>query len=381
MTDLLAPLSHDQLLLLHTMAGPYTRTGEWPTWYFVRETLDRQELDADKLMQSLPLLKVPMTTATYGLAWYPLTGYIQDEEKPALTVAAALHVPPLMAIMSQPFLNVLRMLVEIYRAVPLEPNRAVRVTYTAKKIKQAVPSLSDQFVARLPEILTHEPPTWGGSKWTEDGEWIRDLGRNVSRYAGINDVKSYVARVTELMPESVVVGAEPVQTGPRLRLPQPVIVRQLPPSVTGFNSEPEESPAPEPQPSALVYVDESLIKELEAKHSTTKWSLNKLIQLLRELNSNYGMENPYACHALLRAILDHVPPVFGANNFEQLASSPPQAWKQTDKDYLRQLKNFKPQGHDALHRQIRESADLIKMGYMPPQAWLDALLRLVIDAL
>ncbi|MGY5015121.1 hypothetical protein ACWCY6_44965 [Streptomyces sp. 900105755] len=86
-------------------------------------------------------------------------------------------------------------------------------------------------------------------------------------------------------------------------------------------------------------------------------------------------------HMLLRAILDHVPPVFGAHNFEQLASSPPQAWKQTDKDYLRQLKNFKPQGHDALHRQIRESADLIKMGYMPPQAWLEALLRLVIDAL
>ncbi|MER6329264.1 hypothetical protein ABT298_07980 [Streptomyces sp. NPDC001034] len=381
MTDLLAPLSPDQTLLLQTMADPYVRTGEWPTWYFVRETLDRQGLDADKLIGSLPQRKLPLSMATYGLAWYPRTGYIQDEEKPALTVAAALHVPSLMAVMAHPFLNVLRKLVEIYRAVPLEPDKVVQATYTAKMIKRAVPSISDQFMARLPEILNHEPPTWGGSKWTEDGEWIRDLGRNISRYAGINDVKSYVARVSELMPEPVAIGAEQVQTGPRLRLPQPVVVRQLPISVSGFYSEPEESAEPEPQPPASVYVDESLIEELEAKHSTTKWSLNKLLQLMRELNSNYAMENPYACHMLLRAILDHVPPVFGVNNFERLASSPPQDWKATDKDYLRQLKNFKPQGHDALHRQIRESADLIKMGYMPPQAWLEALLRLVIDAL
>ncbi|WP_189266666.1 hypothetical protein [Streptomyces fuscichromogenes] len=320
---------------------------------------------------------------SYGLSWEPRFGYIQDDVKPHLTVAAALHVPSLMSVMAHPFLNVLRKLVEIYRAVPLEPDKVVQAVYTAKTIKQALPSISDLFMARLPEILNHEPPTFGGSKWAEDGEWIRDLGRDISRYAGLSDVKSYVARVTELMPEPVVIGAEPVRTGPshRFRLPQSVIVRQLPTSPMGFNSEPEESPAPESQPPAPVYVDESLIQELEAKHSTTKWSLNKLIQLLRELNSNYAMENPYSCHMLLRAILDHVPPVFGANNFEQLASSPPQAWKQTDKDYLRQLKNFKPQGHDALHRQIRESADLIKMGYMPPHAWLEALLRLVIDAL
>ncbi|MGY5015122.1 hypothetical protein ACWCY6_44970, partial [Streptomyces sp. 900105755] len=166
---------------------------------------------------------------------------------------------------------------------------------SSKTIKQELPSISDLFMARLPEILNHEPPTFGGSKWAEDGEWIRDLGRDISRYAGLDDVKSYVARVTELMPEPVVIGAEPVRTGPRLRLPEPVIVRQLPTSVMGFNSEPEESPAPELEPPAPVYVDESLIKELEAKHSTTKWSLNKLIQLLRELNSNYAMENPYSC--------------------------------------------------------------------------------------
>jgi hypothetical protein len=380
-TDLLAPLSPDQMLLLQTMAGPYVRTNDWPTWHFVRETLNRDGgLDADKLIQSLPRVgPSPGMGASYGLSWEPRFGYIQDDVKPHLTVAAAWHVPSLMSVMAHPFLNVLRKLVEIYRAVPLEPDKVVQATYTAEMIRQALPSISDLFMARLPEILNHEPPTWGGSKWTEDNAWIRDLGRDTSRYAGLNDVKLYVARVTELMPEPVKVGAEPVPVAPSYRFSPPIIVRQLPTSVTGFNSDPEIPPAPE-TPTA-VYVDEPLIKELEARHSTTKWSLNKLLQLINELNSNYAMENPYSCHALLRAILDHVPPVFGANNFEQLASSPPVAWKPTDKDYLRQLKNFKPQGHDALHRQIRASADLIKMGYMPPQAWLEALLRLVIDAL
>jgi hypothetical protein len=380
-TDLLAPLSHNQLLLLHTMAGPYTRTGDWPTWHFVRETLDRQGLDADLLIQSLPQLKVPMSTATYGLVWYPRTGYMQDEEKPALTVAAALHVEPLMAVLARPFLNVLRKLVEIYRAVPLEPDKAVRVTYTAKMIKQAVPSVSDQFLARLPEILTHEPPTWGGSKWTEDGEWIRDLGRNISPYAGINDVKSYLAKVTELMPEPATTLTSGVAVLGRIQQHSaPVAIRDMPRSVTGFSSD-LDPPAFAPQPPAPVYVKEALIKELEEKNAGSQWDVTKLVQLARELNSNFALDNPYACHALIRAILDHTAPVFGQKTFEQVASNPLQVWTKTDKDYLRKLLDFKPQGHDALHRHIRKTPDLIDMHDVPSKTWLNAFLRLAIDAL
>jgi hypothetical protein len=384
-TDLLAPLSPEQTLLLQTMADPYVRTGEWPTWYFVRETLDRQELDADQLIASLPQRKIPLSMGTYGLAWYPRTGFVQDEEKPALTVAAALHVPTLMAVMAHPFLNVLRKLVEIYRAVPLEPDKAARVTYTAKMIRQAVPSISDQFMARLPEILTHEPPTWGGSKWAEDGEWIRDLGRNVSRYAGINDVKSYVARVTDLMPEAepVAVGAESLPVAPSYRFSPPIIVRQLPTSVTGFNSDPDEASAPDPQPSAPVYVDESLIKELEDMQGSTEWDVTKLAQLLRELNSNFAAENPYSCLALLRAILDHVPPVFKAPNFDQAVSN--HKWGQTDKStdrvYALKLRDARALGDDVLHRHIRKKPDLISMEDVPIRRYLNAILRHVIDAL
>ncbi|MEV8562419.1 hypothetical protein AB0478_39480 [Streptomyces sp. NPDC051917] len=137
-----------------------------------------------------------------------------------------------------------------------------------------------------------------------------------------------------------------------------------------FNSVLHTSPAtPAPAP---VYADESLIKQLDAQHGTTKWSLNKLVQLIHELNSNFAAENLYACH---------VPPALNAKYFEQLASSPPSNWTKTDMGYLQKLKDFKPQDNDALHCQIRTSENLITMGYIPPQAWPEALLRLVIDAL
>jgi hypothetical protein len=50
-------------------------------------------------------------------------------------------------------------------------------------------------------------------------------------------------------------------------------------------------------------------------------------------------------------------------------------------DYLRLLKDFKAQGHDALHRHIRKTPDLIGMRDVPSKSWLNTFLRLVTDAL
>ncbi|MGY5119573.1 hypothetical protein ACWC2H_27575 [Streptomyces sp. 900105755] len=373
MTDLLAPLSDEQDLLLITMSGPYATSGRWPTWHFVRQTLDREGLDADELIQSLPRVGLPPGQGmSYGLTWSNRPYVIQDDACPGLTVAAALHVPDLLPGMAQPFLNVLRALVEIHRAVPLSPDKVVQATFTPQMIRRALPSISDLFMARLLAILDHEPATWGGSRWGADEEWTRELGREISRYGGISDLKSYVSRVVELMPE-------PSVDFQHATFSAPVIMRDMPRSVTGFNSAPEVSPAPAPQPPAPVYVDESLIKELEDKQGTTQWDLGKLVQLIRELNSNFTAENPYACLALLRAILDHVPPVLQMPDFKQAASN--YAWGQTDGGYARKLRDARALGDDALHRQIGRKPDLLNMDDVPPRRWLVKILRHVIDAL
>ncbi|MFJ8495010.1 hypothetical protein ACIRBZ_42765 [Streptomyces sp. NPDC094038] len=381
-TDLLAPLSHNQLSLLTTMADPYIQTGEWPTWYFVRETLSRVEgLDADEQIQSLHTVGLsPGQGMSYGLTWSNHPHLIQDNARPGLTVAAAFHVPSLLPVMANPFLNVLREVVKIYQAVPLEPDRAAPATYSAEMIKRALPSISDLFMARLTDILDHEPATRAGARRGGDVEWTREMGRDVARYGGIDGVKSYVERVTELMPKPRVVSVEAARSRSVTGRP-PATLEDLHRLVTNSSPVPKAQPVSDPQPKTPVYVKEALINELEDKNAHSQWDVTKLVQLTRELNSNFTLDNPYACHALIRAILDHTAPVFGRKTFEQVASNPPATWTKTDKDYLRKLLDFKPQGHDALHRHIRKSADLIDMHDVPSGAWLNAFLRLVIDAL
>jgi hypothetical protein len=77
--------------------------------------------------------------------------------------------------------------------------------------------------------------------------------------------------------------------------------------------------------------------------------LDKLLGLLRELNSNVEAENPYACAALLRAVLDHVPPLFNLGSFDQVAASHP--WSTTDKAYMKKLAEFRKTADDLMHRQ------------------------------
>jgi hypothetical protein len=381
-TDLLAPLSHNQLSLLTMMADPYVQTGQWPTWYFVRETLNRVEgLDADEQIQSLPRVGLPPGQGmSYGLTWSNHPQLIQDDTRPGLTVAAAIHVPSLLSVMAHPFLNVLREVVKIYQATPLEPDKVAPATYSAEMIKRALPSISDLFMARLTDILDHEPATRGGSRWGGDEEWTREMGRDVARYGGIDGVKQYVERVTALMPKPRTVSVEAARSRSVTGRPSATL-GDLHRFMTGSNLVPEAQPVSDPQPKTPVYVKEALVKELEDKNATSQWDVTKLVQLARELNSNFALDNPYACHALIRAILDHTAPVFGQKTFEQVASNPPQEWTKTDKDYLRLLKDFKAQGHDALHRHIRKSADLIDMHDVPSKTWLNAFLRLVIDAL
>ncbi|MFD8007438.1 hypothetical protein [Streptomyces mirabilis] len=369
-------------MLLITMSGPYVASGKWPTWHFVRQTLDREGLDADELIQSLPRVGLPPGQGmSYGLAWSNSPYVIQDDARPGLTVAAALHIPDLMPGMAQPFLNVLRALVEIHRAVPLSPDKVVQATFTPEMIRRALPSISDLFMARLLAILDHEPATRGGSRWGSEEEWTRELGREISRYGGLTDLKSYVARVVELMPEpaNTVVQAARIGDVQHVHFPAPVVIRDMPRSVTGFNSVPEVPPVSASQPPTAVYVDESLIKELEDKQGTTQWDVTKLVQLARELNSNFAAQNPYSCLVLLRAILDHVPPVLGMPDFKQAASN--YKWGQTDGGYARMLRDARALGDDALHRQIGRKPDLLSMDDVPSRRWLIKILRHVIDAL
>jgi hypothetical protein len=78
-------------------------------------------------------------------------------------------------------------------------------------------------------------------------------------------------------------------------------------------------------------------------------------------------------HAVLRAILDHIPPVLGCTTFMAAASNYP--WSRTDKAYMKRLLDFRLQADDAMHRQISAQTDLLSLGDIPPRAWINRLLQ------
>jgi hypothetical protein len=68
---------------------------------------------------------------------------------------------------------------------------------------------------------------------------------------------------------------------------------------------------PSPAPVDSPYVDEKVVAAIRAKEGQSRFDLTKLLTLIDELNDNYAHRNMYGSHALLRGLLDHIPPILG----------------------------------------------------------------------
>ncbi|MGI5359946.1 hypothetical protein ACQI4E_32260 [Streptomyces sp. CA-252508] len=258
MLDLTAAPSREQTLLLTTMAQQYLMEGQWPVWQFTVDTLDRHDLDAEELIRSLPRVgSTGHVGPSYGLTTH-ISFHISDDDRPALTIAAAVHVPELQPYVADPFLRVLHALIAIQRSAPLSTQKAARPRFTREDIERELPGLPKGFLARLPDVLTHEPATWGGSSGTEDGAWWRELRREIRQYRDATTLHEYVQTTARLI------------TAQAEALPAPHPWCQLPRPL---------------QPSACTLPKNSLPSW---RPRTTTFRTDKLLALVRELNANYG---------------------------------------------------------------------------------------------
>lgn len=121
------------------------------------------------------------------------------------------------------------------------------------------------------------------------------------------------------------------------------------------------------------YVDFRVITAIKACDWPDRFDRGKLLKLIDELNYNIANGGVYAAHAVLRALLDHIPPLFGYSNFTAVANNYP--WSQTDKAYMRKLLDFKLQADDALHRRISPKFDLLTVDDLPRRIWVNRLLQ------
>jgi hypothetical protein len=131
--------------------------------------------------------------------------------------------------------------------------------------------------------------------------------------------------------------------------------------------------AARPAVSRPGYVDPQVSANLAARAKAVGLDSGKLTRLVAELNDNYTRGNAYACHALLRAILDHIPPLLGCHDFQAVANN--YSWSRTDHSYARRLLDFKLQADDALHRQISKRTGHLGIDDMPPKVWVNRILE------
>lgn len=121
----------------------------------------------------------------------------------------------------------------------------------------------------------------------------------------------------------------------------------------------------------ITYIKQEIIEMFINKQDG--FDYKKLIRLLGELNSNYTTGYPYSSAILIRAILDHIPPLLGFGSFEEVVKN--YSWPKTDREYMKNLLDFKNEGDDALHRQISQNQDLLDMSNLPNSNRLNRLLQ------
>jgi hypothetical protein len=249
-------------------------------------------------------------------------------------------------VAGEPFVQTLRHMIDLYSNRPVAVDDVPTVILRSKELEAALPHLEPWFVNVLPDLLSHEPAINTGGVGLADGSWEREVTRSVWRFRGVGSVEEYIERTIEIVTENAAQIA-----------PAPAAVEQPPIAAPGRGP----------------YVDPALLDELEKAAQTTTWNLDRLIALCRELNHNYTADMPHASAAMIRTILDHIPPVFQHQDFKQVAAQHP--FGRTDKAYARDLVSSKSVADDALHRQIGKSSTVLAMDDLPSPVRLRAMLR------
>jgi len=122
---------------------------------------------------------------------------------------------------------------------------------------------------------------------------------------------------------------------------------------------------------AYNFVNQNRIKELKTIKSDD-FDSSKLIRFSEELNSAFSLENFLSTAMLVRAIADHIPPVFGKTSFTEVANN---HGSKSFKESMKNLDNSSRKISDShLHTQIRKKEVLPNSNQVDFSNDLDVLL-------
>ena len=123
------------------------------------------------------------------------------------------------------------------------------------------------------------------------------------------------------------------------------------------------------------FVDQRLVEKLSAIKSK-KYDVRKLVKYIEELNNSYQCEYYLSSVLLLRAIMNHIPPIFNAANFAQVVASS----KRSMKAILSTLEDdARPIADLHTHMMIRKNESIPTKNQIEPyKAALELLLNEII---
>ena len=160
--------------------------------------------------------------------------------------------------------------------------------------------------------------------------------------------------------------------------PSFVCVTEITEIVRGAAKRAARKPAQSTAPSsggAETYVAETRIAEIK-RISSSQWDMSRLSRMCEELNSAHRQGNLITVAMLVRAILDHVPPIFQQPNFAGVAS---QHGGQSFKGSMRHLEQSMRKIADGyLHQQVRARESLPTAVQVDVRRDLDVLLAEVV---
>lgn len=338
------PLTKYQRQVLQLVYDAYCSHGEWPDF----GTLDRRVAR----LKRLPDLGLLVRDLPLGLLLPIWSGSIrpQADAKMKLTVRGLAECEGVQDDIDL-FLRALRWIAKrelAYEPQPRVPDSGVPITGQQLMRALHLPAGRRPDVERLGQFLEIEYWGWRGCS-TGSWKWQFTAGPDVRRFAKVHSIEEYFAAMDAWHAES---HESQIDLAPLVSR----VVRQ------GVSFGP---PLP-------AYIEDAMIDDLKQVVTSGGWNANKLVALLHELNDNFARGNTYACHTLLRAVLDHIPPLFGYGTFSEVVNNT--LWARTDKRYMKQLAEFRAQGDDVLHRQISGNGYALTMEDFPRPLLLRRLL-------
>lgn len=132
---------------------------------------------------------------------------------------------------------------------------------------------------------------------------------------------------------------------------------------------------------AEPFVESIRIQELESLQQDSPFDTVKLAQMLAELNRAYESHSFLSCIFLIRAILDHIPPIFGLGKFAEIANNYAGGGK-SFRESMQHLENSSRKIADSyLHLHIRPKEVLPTKTQVEFRADIDVLIGEVIRIL